>query len=138
MGNLESVVRSFFDVANSHDLDRFFSYVADDVKFVNPVTGTTDKAGMRGFHEAFFSAFPDIRYRVDRLITAGDSAMVECTVTGTNTGAFMGMPATNKATSMMVAFAIDTKDGKVSEWHSYFDQVALQKQLGLVPEAVPA
>ena len=138
MGNLESTLRSAIDVANTHDLDRFFANVADDVKFVNPVTGTTDKAGMRGFHEAFFSAFPDINYRVDRLITAGDSAMIECTATGTNTGAFMGAPPTNRKMNLTVAFAVDTKDGKVREWHSYFDQVTLQKQLGLVREPVTA
>jgi steroid delta-isomerase-like uncharacterized protein len=138
MGNLESTVRSWFDIVNTHDLDQFFTHVADDVKFVNPVSGRTNKAGMRGFHDAFFTAFPDIHYRLDRLISAGDNAMVECTVTGTNSGAFMGMPATNKAVNLMLAFAIDTTDGKIKEWRSYFDQVALQKQLGLVEETVPA
>jgi predicted ester cyclase len=93
---------------------------------------------MRGFHDAFFSAFPDIHYSVDRVITAGESAMVESTVTGTNSGAFMGMAATNKAMNLMVAFAVDTKDGKIKVWHAYFDQVALHKQLGLVEQAVPA
>jgi steroid delta-isomerase-like uncharacterized protein len=138
MGNLESTVRSWFDIVNTHDLDQFFTHVADDVKFVNPVTGPTNKAGMRGFHDAFFSAFPDIHYRLDRLVTAGESVMIESTVTGKNSGAFMGMPATNKAMNLMVAFAVDTKDGKIKEWHAYFDQVALQKQLGLVEETVPA
>jgi steroid delta-isomerase-like uncharacterized protein len=137
MGDLESTVRSLFDTANTHNLDRFFTSVADDVKFVNPVTGTTERAGMRGFHEAFFSAFPDIHYRVDRIIAAGDSAVVECTVTGTNSAGFMGMPATNKGMNLKAAFVVDTKDGKVKEWHSYFDQLALQKQLGLTEEAVP-
>lgn len=58
MSDLESTVRSLFDAANTHDLDQFFTHVADDVKFVNPITGTTDRAGMRGFHDAFFGAFP--------------------------------------------------------------------------------
>ncbi|HEV8536599.1 MAG TPA: ester cyclase [Candidatus Limnocylindria bacterium] len=138
MGESESVLRAALDVANRHDLDRFFTYVADDVKFVNPVTGPTDKTGMRGFHDAFFTAFPDIHYRIDRLITSGDSVIVEITVTGTNTGAFMGMPPTKKPVEITLAFAVDTKNGKISEWHSYFDQVALQKQLGILPEAVPA
>ena len=40
--------------------------------------------------------------------------------------------------NLTVAFAVDTKDGKVREWHSYFDQVTLQKQLGLVREPVTA
>jgi steroid delta-isomerase-like uncharacterized protein len=138
MSDLESTVRSLFDVVNTHDLDEFFTHVADDVKFVNPITGTTDRAGMRGFHDAFFGAFPDIHYRVDRVIAADDSAMAECVVTGTNSGDFMGMSATNRSISVTAAFAVYTRDGKVKEWHSYFDQVALQKQLGLIEEAIPA
>ena len=138
MGELESAVRAVLDIANTHDLDRFFREVADDVTFVNPVTGTSDKAGMRGFHDAFFSAFPDIHYQVNRVITSGDSAMVECNVTGTNTGDFMGMPATHRAMNVRAAFVVDMKDGKVKEWHTYFDQVQLQKQLGLIEEQVPA
>lgn len=64
--------------------------------------------------------------------------MAECVVTGTNSGGFMGMSATNRSISVLAAFAIYTRDGKVKEWHAYFDQVAFQKQLGLIEEAVPA
>jgi steroid delta-isomerase-like uncharacterized protein len=138
MGDSERVLRSAFDAANRHDLDAFFEHVADDVRFVNPVTGATNKEGMRGFHTAFFTAFPDINYRTDRAIMSGDETVLECTVTGTNTGSFMGMPPTNRPIEIQLAFVITTRDGKISEWHSYFDQVALQKQLAPVPETVSA
>ncbi len=138
MNQAEKVTRTILELANRHDVDAMQSHLADDMTFVNPVTGPTDKRGMQQFHIGFFGAFPDTHYRIDRLTSAGDAIVVECTVTGTNLGEFGGSAATNNQVIIPAAFCIDVVDGKVKSWRSYLDIAGLMRQLQTVPAAQPA
>ena len=129
MGEPKKVTTAILDLANARDVEGMDRYLADDIKFVNPVTGPTDKNGMAGFHTALFAAFPDIHYRVDREIEHGDTAIFEATVTGTNTGPFMGQAPTGRKVELPVAFVVDVAGGKAKVWHAYLDAATLQRQL---------
>ncbi|MDQ2965751.1 MAG: ester cyclase [Chloroflexota bacterium] len=126
----ERLVRQSLDAANRRDVDGLQKNVADEVKFVNPVTGPVDKEGMRGFHAQFFAGFPDIHYTIDRLVTEDQQVVVETTITGTHKGELMGMAATGRRMEITAAFLIDVADGKISKWHSYFDTATMLRQIG--------
>ncbi len=66
--------------------------LADDMRFTNPISGVSDKEGMRNIHSTLFKAFPDIRYGVDHMIVSGNTYVMECTLTGTHQGSKHSSP----------------------------------------------
>jgi predicted ester cyclase len=49
---------------------------------------------------ALASAYPDARFTVEDMIAEGDQIVTKKTFSGTNTGEFVGMPATGRAVSV--------------------------------------
>jgi len=78
-------------------------------------------------------ALPDMRVKVNQMVAEGDLVAVYWTVTGTNTQAGMGFPATGKkiTTAGMTLFRF--KDGKICEEWSVFDMLSAMQQAGLLP-----
>jgi steroid delta-isomerase-like uncharacterized protein len=131
MADNEQQLRKLTELANQHDVEAIQGLLADDMRFTNPITGASDKEGMRTIHSTLFKAFPDIRYGVDRMIVSGNTYVMECTLTGTHQGDLMGMPPTNNRMDLPAAFVVDMKDGNVARWNSYFDVATLMRQLGV-------
>lgn len=89
------------------------------------------------FH--FWKAMPDVRY--ERLATyeAGDVAVVEGFVAGTNTGQLSlptggTLPATGRQVRVRSCDVATVGAGVITSHHAYFDQMELLGQLGLLPE----
>lgn len=79
-------------------------------------------------------AFPDSRTQVINLVAEGDLVIVHSVFTGTNTGPFMGMPATNRAVRIEQTDIIrfDAAGKGVEHW-AVIDQLTLLQQLGVIP-----
>ena len=77
----------------------------------------------------------DPRFTVDDMIAEGDLVAVRLTAGATQTGEFMGMPATGKRYEIGEIHIFRVKDGRISDhWHQ-FDQMAMMRQLGVGPGA---
>ena len=118
---------------NERDVENFFQLVSGDAEYENPITGRTNKEGMRTFHSALWRAFPDLDYGVNRIVSHGDTVVAEVTFRGTQKQELMGIPPTNKKVEMPLAFVIDVKDGKIRKWSAYFDTATMMRQLGQAP-----
>ncbi len=130
-GNLRGLIE-FCNRERLPGLDKLGESLKDDMTFENPITGRTDKAGMRNLHTGLWSAFPDFNYDIGRTFSKGDAAVLECVFSGTHKGDLMGIPPTNKHVAFPLAFMVDFgTDGKVKSWRSYFDTGTLMKQLGV-------
>ena len=80
-------------------------------------------------------AFPDMAFAVEGGWAAGDTVVLESTMSGTNKGA---MPpfipkATNKAVTTHGAEVLQLKDGKLLHGDTYANSVEMVSQLGLMP-----
>ncbi len=122
--------RVAMETASRRDAEGFDKFLASDVIFINPMVGTTDKAGFRKFHADLWAGLPDIHYRVERTVSEGDTVVGECTVTGTHRGELAGVPPSNKAVTVPVTFIVDYKDGKAKRWSSYLDVATVLRQIG--------
>jgi steroid delta-isomerase-like uncharacterized protein len=131
MADNEQQLRKLTDLTNQHDVEAIQGLLADDMTFTNPITGASDKEGMRSIHSTLFKAFPDIHYGVDRMIVSGNTYVMECTLTGTHQNDLMGIPPTNRRIELPAAFVVDMRDGYVAKWNSYFDVATLMRQLGV-------
>ena len=81
----------------------------------------------------FYAGFPDLYHTIDAVVAEGDSAAVRFTLRGTNTGEFMGMPATGKRIEVTATAVQHIVDGKVARLWAQFDQLGLMQQLGVIP-----
>ena len=80
-----------------------------------------------------FSAFPDLKYKVEFTVAEGDCVVQYVNAHGTMRGSFNGMPATNKdATWNEIHISQFDKNGKVIEHWATIDQLGMLQQLGFI------
>ena len=80
-----------------------------------------------------YSAFSDVRTKVEAQIAEGDIVVTRWTRTATHTGTFRGIPATGKVTTMTGITISRIADGKIAEGWVQADALGLMKQLGAIP-----
>ncbi len=138
MSENEDVVQSMLESANRHDADAIHAYLGEAMHAINPTIGASAASRMHAVQSALMGGFPDLRYRMDRLLRCGDTVVVECTLSGTHNGAFAGVPPTNKTIEVPAAFCLEIVGGKLSDCRSYFDTVTLMEQSGAIPRPTAA
>ena len=55
MSQGEDILRAVLELANRHDADAIQAYLAEDMRFRNPITGDSDASGMHAVHSAIFA-----------------------------------------------------------------------------------
>jgi predicted ester cyclase len=79
------------------------------------------------------AAFPDLRVTVEEVVAAGDRVAVRRTVTGTQEGTFMGIPATGRSIAFTGNEIYRVADREIVEsWWAY-DALGLMLQLTASP-----
>lgn len=90
--------------------------------------------------EAFatlFRAFPDLHVTNDDLLEDGDKVVARQTVTGTNTGEFMGMAPTGRFVTYDEIFILRFAGGRVVELWGTVDRLSCLRQLGALSSSMP-
>lgn len=88
---------------------------------------------MRDVMTTFFAAFPDLHSTIDLLLAEGDLVTGHMTTTGTQTGEFMGIPATGKKVSFSEVHTVRVVNGKAAEHWGLANAMAMMQQLGVLP-----
>jgi len=108
--------------------------VAED--FVEHIPISHQRPGRDGLIEALQTirtGFPDARVET---IVELEEADLHATVerfTGTHAGSFLGVPATNRSVSFLVARIARMRDGRMVESWRFADTRVLKLQLGVLP-----
>ncbi len=89
-------------------------------------------AGHQHFAALFYAAFPDIRHAVEDIVATEEKVAVRFTLHGTQTGDFMGIPATGKPIVVSAIVIMQVTAGKVTELRGVFDQLGMMQQLGVL------
>ena len=99
-----------------------------------PSTGD-GKRDLRQAMERVSKGLTDPRFTIEDMIAEGDLVAVRLTAGATQSGEFMGMPATGKRYEIGEIHIFQVKAGRISDhWHQ-FDQMAMMRQLGVGPGA---
>lgn len=135
-----TTVRRLYECINAHDVEGFEALVADDYVEHEAAPGIAPtKEGAKDLFRQLFTAFPDLRFEVEDSVDGGTKQVVRARVTGTNSGDFMGMPATGKPVSVQAIDIIELgDDGLVKEHWGVMDMMTMMQQLGAVPSGPPA
>ena len=113
------------------DLDALAATIADDVVEHDVVPGMPPtKAGVIQFFTTMGQSFSNLTLTVHDMIAEGDKVFARATMSGTNVGEFMGMPATHKSIDVPVADYFRLENGKISEHWGVNDTGIMMQQLG--------
>lgn len=130
----EIQVRTFVErVWNGRNYDAAADLYGED--YVNPFgSGPAARVEpIRRYHEAF----PDLHLDIEELIVAGDTVVLRTAFRGTDTGGYVGRPATGRAVDEWVVTIMHfDRDKVVREWIGA-DKLGLFIQLGVVDSPWP-
>ena len=134
MATAREVSDRYTELINAHDARGIGALFAEDGVFTEPAGEFRGRAEVISYWERFFEAFPDMEGQDTFQAEAGDTAINEWTVSGTNTGPMETpegtIPATGKRVSVSGSDALTVRDGLVRSHRAYYDQLALHDAAG--------
>ena len=98
----------------------------------SPMQVTSSEA-LKQYVGGYLAAFPDLHFTIDDLVAEGDKVVWRFTSTGTQTGPFMGMPATGKTGNITGLVMFRLENSRIVEGWVNIDTLGLLQQLGVIP-----
>jgi steroid delta-isomerase-like uncharacterized protein len=145
MADLKQIARQSIGAFNQGKLDEWIKTVADDAELVTPIAGTIKgREAIKGYFKQMRETFPDAHIDVHKMISEGDTIVVEYTFTGTHKGPMLTptgetIPPTNKTLSgPALDIGIADDKGQLKSLHQYFDTARGLQQLGVMPAPTAA
>ena len=133
MSNAENkkIVRRYQEIYNSNDLEALGEVVSEDLLTPKIMPGIpSGMEGAKAAHRLMLVGFPDYQTVIDDLVAEGDKVAARITMSGTNTGNFMGIPPTGKHVSFTGIYIARIANGKIVEHWGEEDSISLLQQLG--------
>lgn len=134
------IAMSFIEGFNARNMSQWAGLLADNFTAEYPGAPMLNSTQARQFNEAFLPAFPDLHFEADRVLTDGDFVVIHWTAGGTHNGPLMTasgqtIPPTHQKGVVVSVLISEIKGGKIVREQTYWDQMALLSQLGLIPAA---
>jgi len=127
-----AVVARYVYEVNMQNYDSFDEFVVEDYVDHDPIPGQQPgREGLKAAYKGFSDAFPDIWFTFEDLIAEGDLVVGRGVIEGTQKGAFLALPPSNKHIQWTGTRMFRVRDGKVSEGWINFDLLAVFQQMGL-------
>jgi steroid delta-isomerase-like uncharacterized protein len=127
----KQTARSFFeDVLDQGRFDKYAESHAKDFVAHGRDHDYTLEEDMAAAKEER-KALPDMRMRANQILADRDLVSVYWSVSGTNTQAGMGFPATGKTVKIDGMTLFRFREGKICEEWSVWDMLSVLRQLGL-------
>ena len=125
----EKVVRKAYELLLRKDLDSLTNLLTDDFKYVGASTREYDVEGFRRMALRDVNVFPDAKIDFERIVTQGDTVVVEYVWSGTHKGEYGGIQATNKRVEVPFVEILELESGKIRLWKDYCNTVLFKQQL---------
>jgi steroid delta-isomerase-like uncharacterized protein len=124
--------RYFEDIWNRGDLAAVEALMAPDL--AGHVNGRTfhGRETLKQRLSSLWSAFPEPRFAIDDALVDGDRALIRWTFRGTQTGPYLGHPATGRTVAVTGMNLFRLAGGRIAELWVNADDLGELEQLGLV------
>ncbi len=140
MADIVKIAQGVVDAFNASDWEGSKEPLKPDALYNEIGTGRQ----LRGYGEiipalqAWKEAMPDVKGRVIRSVASGNTAVLEVTWEGTQTGPLPSpggtIPASGKHQTTPAAWVFEFEGDKVKESRHYFDMLSLMTQIGALPK----
>jgi steroid delta-isomerase-like uncharacterized protein len=127
----ETLVRRLFDEAwSAGDYANLPQLVAPDLQFhFRGRVGTMSHEQFRNMVNQWRGAFPDLRFAIEDVVSAGDRVAARMTFTGTHRGALMGMEPTGRTVTVTMMVFARIANGRIAELWEDYDEHGMRQQL---------
>jgi ketosteroid isomerase-like protein len=132
-----AVVAGFYEDFNGGDIDAAVAAFSEALETMDPGMGTVH--GIEPFREylqTFKRAMPNARAVVEQMFATGDRVIVEGRFAGTHTGPLASpdgdIEPTGATVDLRFADVSRVVDGKIVAYHTYYDQLGMLTQFGLM------
>jgi steroid delta-isomerase-like uncharacterized protein len=107
---------------------------ADTCVMESPTAGgsVTGRSAIAQVYETWARGFPDLAVTFDELLIDGDRAAQLMTVSGTDTGGFLGLPPTGKPFRIPMLWLCIVKDDLIVRSRPIYDFTGLLVQIGVL------
>ena len=135
MDDNKKVIRTFMEeVLNEGRFERMDDLVMEHFVELDPLPGQSQgREGLREVLQQMRISFPDMHWVVEEMIGEGDKVCTRFTWTGTQRGAFLGVPATGRPVAVKGVVIDRLSDGKMADSRILMDTLGMLQQLGVVP-----
>ena len=129
----KAIIRRYIDEAwNKGNIDIIDELMAENyARHMGPGQSLNREEQKRRI-AGFRSSFPDLHLAINSLIAEGDMVVFPMTLTGTQTGAYLGHTPTGKKVTMSIIDYARITNGKVVEHWGIRDEFSLRQQLGMI------
>ena len=133
----DEIVRVFdrrHDAVARRDAEALAADHAMDCVLESPAGGGTVKGreAIARIYRGMFTGFPDLAIDWSDLVIDGDRVVEMGTMSGTDTGGFMGLPPTGKSFGFPIAFVYTFKDRLIVHERRVYDFTGMLVQIGLL------
>ena len=133
-------VSRFYESFDSGDIEAAVSPFSDELETTDPGMGTVHGLQpFRDYIETLKRAMPDARAVIEQMREAGDSVIVEGRFVGTHTSPLAGdggdIAPTGARVDLRLADVSRVRADKIVSYHTYYDQLGLLTQLGLMGDS---
>jgi steroid delta-isomerase-like uncharacterized protein len=126
------------DAWKRRDVDALTLDHAEGCVLESPMAGEVrGRAAIESIYRGLFASFPDFTIESTELIVEGSRMVQAGTVSGTNTGGFMGLPPTGKQFKFPIVAILTLEDGLIVHERRIYDFTGLLTQIGVL-KAKPA
>lgn len=124
-----TVQRFATEIINRQDVSAVDRLFTKDYRQHTPQARNLPAKAFKGFAMAVFKAFPDVRARYTPLVAKGDRIAVIGAVSGTQKGAFFGMPPTGKTIRWTEMHVFRIRNGRIAEHWVQADMFGIIQQI---------
>lgn len=129
----------FYEDFGTGNIDAALAACAEDLEIIDPGMGQVlGRQRFREYLETFKRAMPDARAVIEGIVESGETVAVEGRFTGTHTGPLAtddgDVEPTGATVDLRFADVSRVREGKIVAYHTYYDQLGLLTQLGLMDQ----
>lgn len=134
--SLANYAQAINEAWNSHDIEKVLSfysaeYIGDDVGQASLLRG---REGLRTMLEHYWSAFPDLKFKVVDTLVEGDRLVIVWVGEGTHQGTIMNIPPTGHWVEASGISILEVQDGLVVRGQYIWDLAGMLRHMGLLPK----
>ena len=139
---MKTAYRGMVKAFESGDTGNLGDFVAENsIDHGDPVPGITS-TGLQRIKDMiamYHTSFSNVNMKYHHVVADGDLLIAHGSWTGTHTGDFMGIPATNNTIANVEYIdIIRFENGKAAEHWEVSDNLGMMTQLGVIPQEGPA
>jgi steroid delta-isomerase-like uncharacterized protein len=133
----DDIVRMFAErqqAIDRRDLEAIAAQHAPDCDHISPLAGSRVKGreAIAKLYDAWFKGFPDLVWTSEDLLIDGERVTEIITMSGTDTGGFMGLPPTGKPFRVPVVWLFTIKDRQFTHVRPIYDFTGVLVQIGVL------